>query len=275
MALRGASHPHIVTCYGSWSEGTNGRDVPFLVMELLHGITLKDWIRDYAPASPRQFLSILMPILDGIAFLHKNKIIHRDIKPANIMLVSGQRLRPVIMDLGLAHIDGYPDVTKDYEFNATWRRAAWEYLFREPADAMNKPPVDIYALGTVAYDLITGTEFLDGIKNKAKLALAKTRKPPPSGAKFSDVVARGVRVARGFDRRPSVPRAADRGSCGVCEGGQSGRGRRGSRGGFHAAGGRARRPNLRRRGGAGGLVRGRGSGPDRRGPFDGPCSCGR
>jgi len=167
-SLKDKAHLNLVRTYGSYEEVIQGRVRPYVLLEFINGLTLKNWIANYGAATLRQFVQFMRPILDATRHLHDLGIIHRDIKPSNIMIACPD-LRVVLMDLGIAHFESEAEVTKSYLCMGTWRRAAPEFLFREPPDAANQPAVDIYALGTVASDLITGKEFLGDLKNEAKI----------------------------------------------------------------------------------------------------------
>ncbi len=212
-SLKGEAHPHLAKCYGAYEEILNGRTRPFLVLEYITGITLKKWIAISRAASVAQYVQFLMPLVDALEFLHTKKIIHRDIKPSNVMLVQkGEGNNVILMDLGIAHFDGTTDVTDSHTCFGTRRRAAPEFLFRDPPEAANETPVDIYSLGTTAYDLITGNEFLGSLKNDGKIAIAvKEQLPNVENATYPRELLALTRrmLAKTPGERPTLPEIRD------------------------------------------------------------------
>lgn len=94
-------HPNIVQIK---SFGFDKDERPYIVMELLHGITLAKLLEEKNTLSPHEFAEVFLPVLDGLVYAHDHKLIHRDLKPANIFLcdnVEGAR-RVVILDFGIA-----------------------------------------------------------------------------------------------------------------------------------------------------------------------------
>lgn len=171
-SLRGIVNANLVASYGHYSEKLLGRERPYIIQELIDGVTLKELILMSGRATPRQFVRMLTDVAKGLRFLHEKEITHRDLKPSNIMIAKTGPPRVVIMDLGISHMPDGLDLTKSYECKGTWRRAPPEFLFRDPPEASENPEVDLYELGTVAYDLIMGKEFLGHVKNDAQIAEA-------------------------------------------------------------------------------------------------------
>ncbi len=146
-ALAQLSHPNIVKVldYGE-HEG-----LPYLVMEYIPGGTLKQKLGK--PVPPAEAARILSPIARGLEYAHQHKIIHRDIKPANILLTeSGQ---PMLSDFGIAKIL-QEEETMDLTGTGVGVGTP-EYMAPEQGLGLTVDHrADIYALGIVFYELITG-----------------------------------------------------------------------------------------------------------------------
>jgi serine/threonine protein kinase len=145
-ALAKLSHPNIVHVhdYGE-HEGA-----PYLVMEYLPSGTLKQ--RPGAPMPWQQALHLLLPIAQALAYAHEHNIIHRDIKPANILLTESGL--PMLSDFGIAKIledSGGATLT-----GAGMGIGTPEYMAPEQWTGHSGPKSDIYSLGVVLYELVTG-----------------------------------------------------------------------------------------------------------------------
>ena len=98
-AAASLSHPNIVAVLDQgWNQG--GTPCVFIVMELVEGSTLRDYLFEQGPASVAQTLQMLMPVASALAAAHKIGIVHRDIKPENILVSKEGRIK--IADFGLA-----------------------------------------------------------------------------------------------------------------------------------------------------------------------------
>ncbi len=145
-ALAQLSHPNIVHVhdYGEY-EGA-----PYLVMEYLPCGTLGQ--RPSAPMPWQQALHILLPIAQALTYAHQHNIIHRDIKPGNILLTENGL--PMLSDFGIAKIlgtNGAGTIT-----SAGMGIGTPEYMAPEQWTGQASPQSDIYSLGVVLYELVTG-----------------------------------------------------------------------------------------------------------------------
>ncbi len=124
----------------------------FISMELIRGRSLDDLIGQEAPCGPEQTLAIAADICAGLAEAHKAGIIHRDLKPANIMLEEGSG-RAVITDFGIARLTAGRRMTQDNMVVGTP-----EYMSPEQAQGEEVgPPADLYSVGAILYEMLTGT----------------------------------------------------------------------------------------------------------------------
>ena len=119
---------------------------PFIVMELVNGQTL----RQVKNSSLETALTILRQVCSALEHAHQHQLIHRDLKPENIMLTATQAVK--LMDFGLARSTDAPRLTQDGAVTGTFAYLAPELLRGQPATVQS----DLYALGVMAYELLTG-----------------------------------------------------------------------------------------------------------------------
>jgi eukaryotic-like serine/threonine-protein kinase len=144
------AHPHIITVYDFGQE----QDKLYMAMELLEGVDLKQAIVEHRLNTLDQQLEVMEQICDGLAFAHANGIIHRDLKPANIRLLADGQVK--IMDFGLARQAG-SDMTRTGLVMGTPYYMSPEQMRGEHVDTRS----DIFSLGCVFYELLTGTKPFD------------------------------------------------------------------------------------------------------------------
>ena len=149
-ALARLSHPNIVGVYDSGeSDG-----VYFFAMEYVDGMNLRQMIRARS-ATPRDALAIVTQICDALQYAHEEGVVHRDIKPENILV--DQRGRVKIADFGLAKLLGGKDggftLTRSNQTMGTPHYMAPEQ-WEKPLEVDHR--ADIYSLGVVFYELLTG-----------------------------------------------------------------------------------------------------------------------
>lgn len=147
------NHPSIVAVYDT-GEATDpsGAHVPYIVMELVEGRTLRDVLRDGRKILPERALSITADILSALDYSHRAGIIHRDIKPANVMLTPDGKVK--VMDFGIARAiaDTSSAMTQTAAVIGTAQYLSPEQARGETVDARS----DIYSTGCVLYELLTG-----------------------------------------------------------------------------------------------------------------------
>jgi len=157
-AMASLRHPNVIQVHslGEYA-GT-----PYFVMEFVDGMDLLTWLeqRGERAVAPDEMLGIMSPVCRGIHALHQAGAVHRDIKPSNILIGSGFRI--VLADLGLAR-------PLDDLFLGDRRAVAGtpaymcpEMILGEDVPRELAPRVDVYALGVVAFELLTGERPVDG-----------------------------------------------------------------------------------------------------------------
>jgi serine/threonine protein kinase len=146
------NHPGIVRVF---DEGTDVEH--YLVMELVEGLTIREWVKTYGRAH-RPILKLLGDILAGLHHAHSRGIIHRDIKPENILVTHEKRAK--LMDFGLAR----PMVGRGVTITQTGAIVG-TVAYMSPEQASGKrgdERSDLYSLGVVAYELLSGRRPFSG-----------------------------------------------------------------------------------------------------------------
>ncbi|MCL2316570.1 MAG: Stk1 family PASTA domain-containing Ser/Thr kinase [Actinomycetia bacterium] len=149
----GLNHPNIVSVYdtGSQVDAPSGVAVPYIVMELVHGRTLRDLLASGTPIPPADALRYTEGVLDALAYSHRRGIVHRDIKPANVMLTTAGTIK--VMDFGIARAvaDTSATMTQTAAVIGTAQYLSPEQARGETVDARS----DVYSTGCLLYELLT------------------------------------------------------------------------------------------------------------------------
>ena len=152
--------PHVCRIHELFviSGNKNGSHTAFLTMEFLDGITLADRLRQSGPLPWREAQTISIEICDGLQTIHQAGIIHRDLKSRNIMLASRNGATcAVLMDFGLAHEISTPTSATTTNITNGAIIGTPDYMAPEQFEGRNLgPATDVYALGIVLYELVTG-----------------------------------------------------------------------------------------------------------------------
>lgn len=156
-------HPNTVQIY---DFGRNREGQPYYVMEYLEGVTLTELVRHAGPVPAGRAIHVLRQVAAALREAHQRGIIHRDVKPDNIMLCRrGEDDFVKLLDFGLVkdiERDATRDVTKQIKILGTPRYMSPERI-RNPSDVDARS--DLYALGAVAYFLLTGKHLFEGDDN--------------------------------------------------------------------------------------------------------------
>jgi hypothetical protein len=172
QALAGLRHPHIVQVYDFGIEDNHY----YMVMEFIDGYDLKQHLNNLQAAgqtlSWEESLRIAACVADALDYAHQRGMIHRDVKPSNILLTDEGGI--FLTDFGLVRLLGQADLTQTGGVVGTPAYMAPEQIMGQSQDIDHR--VDIYALGCVVYEMITGGPPFD----QADLPLAPLDKNPPA-----------------------------------------------------------------------------------------------
>ncbi|MBW2623223.1 MAG: protein kinase [Deltaproteobacteria bacterium] len=139
-------HPNIVSVYDAAVEN----DQCYLIMEYVNGTTLKNFTRKKNLLSVERVVKVIYKCAQALEYAHQKGVVHRDIKPANIMISKSGEIK--ISDFGIAMVEGSKDTLMVGAVTASLSYASPEFLRLESPG----PGSDIYSLGVVAYELLTG-----------------------------------------------------------------------------------------------------------------------
>jgi serine/threonine protein kinase len=163
--LGGLSHPGLLMVYDVSFDGER----PFLVLRLATAGTLRDRL-DTGPLEPERAAEIGAAIADVLAYVHANGIVHRDIKPSNVLFNSEGDC--YLADFGIARAVGAAHLTDSNEFVGTAAYLAPEQV----SDSAPGPPADVYALGLVLLECLTGEPEYTG--TDAEMVVARLSRQP-------------------------------------------------------------------------------------------------
>lgn len=157
-AIERLDHRHVVRAY---DRGTLADGRPFLVLEYIEGPSLRDVIHERGSLPPTEMLSVLEPLCEALATAHELGLVHRDVKASNVILGhDAHGPRPVLLDFGLVKLldaDG-PGLTSSRSMLGTPAAMAPEQMKGQPVT----PRTDVYALGLLAFHMLTGAPAFGG-----------------------------------------------------------------------------------------------------------------
>lgn len=154
QSAAGLNHPTIVAVYDTGEEidPLTGVAIPYIVMELVEGPTLRDILKDGRKILPERALELTQGVLEALGYSHKAGIVHRDIKPANVMLTPNGGVK--VMDFGIARAvaDTSATMTQTAAVIGTAQYLSPEQARGETVDARS----DLYSTGCLLYELLVG-----------------------------------------------------------------------------------------------------------------------
>ncbi|WP_339316598.1 Stk1 family PASTA domain-containing Ser/Thr kinase [Oceanobacillus sp. FSL W7-1304] len=175
------SHPNIVNIFDVGEED----QVLYMVMEYVDGMTLKEYIQNNGPIDVRVALDIMKQLISAIAHAHANDIVHRDIKPQNILINSFGQVK--VTDFGIAIALSATSLTQTNSI-----LGSVHYLSPEQArGGMATKKSDIYSIGIVLYELLTGKLPFSG-QSPVSIALKHLQTNTPSVRRFNQDIPQSV-----------------------------------------------------------------------------------
>ncbi|MFD7065679.1 protein kinase [Streptomyces sp. NPDC059913] len=150
QSVAGLNHHAIVAVYDSGEDTVGGQTVPYIVMELVEGRTIRDLLLTAEPPPPEQALIIVSGVLEALAYSHQHGIVHRDIKPANVIITNSGAVK--VMDFGIARAlhGAQSTMTQTGMVMGTPQYLSPEQALGKAVDHRS----DLYATGCLLYELL-------------------------------------------------------------------------------------------------------------------------
>jgi serine/threonine protein kinase len=177
QSAAGLNHPNIVAIYDTGedilTDNGNHVSIPYIVMEYVEGLTLRQALNNGPRLLPERALEVIAGVLAALDYAHRHGIVHRDIKPANIMIDTNGDAK--VMDFGIARAmsDAATSVTATSAVMGTAQYLSPEQARGELVDARS----DIYSSGCVLYELLTGVTPFSG-ESPVAIAYQHVNEPP-------------------------------------------------------------------------------------------------
>ncbi len=162
-------HPNIVSVY----DVDEDDGLQYIVMEYIEGTDLKEYIQQNGPTTPENAIHIMSQVLSAMALAHQNRIIHRDIKPQNLLINKENTIK--VTDFGIAVALSHTSITQTNSL-----LGSVHYISPEQArGSVTTTKSDVYALGIVLYELLSGEVPFDG-ESAVSIALKHFQEEIPS-----------------------------------------------------------------------------------------------
>ncbi|MFJ7151065.1 protein kinase [Streptomyces sp. NPDC100445] len=151
QSVAGLNHHAIVAVYDSGEDSVGGQSVPYIVMELVEGRTIRDLLLNAEAPGPEQALMIVSGVLEALAYSHQHGIVHRDIKPANVIITHSGAVK--VMDFGIARAlhGASTTMTQTGMVMGTPQYLSPEQALGKAVDHRS----DLYATGCLLYELLS------------------------------------------------------------------------------------------------------------------------
>jgi serine/threonine-protein kinase len=192
------NHPNIVTIYDA---GLSAQGV-YIAMERLKGRDLREALRDGWRPTPVEAARLVRRVADGLAYAHARGVVHCDIKPANIFI--GKHDKPKILDFGIARVVHGPNAAGIAALDGLVAGSPHYLAPEQLQDGPIDERTDVYALGVVLYELLTGRKAFDGDSlDKITRAVLEDDPPPASSLRAGVPQVLSAITARAMAREPA------------------------------------------------------------------------
>jgi serine/threonine-protein kinase len=176
------NHPAIVAVYDTGEAETATGPLPYIVMEYVDGVTLRDIVHTEGPMPSKRAIEVIADASQALNFSHQHGIIHRDVKPANIMISKTGAVK--VMDFGIARaLADANSVTQTAAVIGTAQYLSPEQARGEKVDARS----DVYSLGCVLYEILTGEPPFTGDSPVAVAYQHVREDPVPPSQRHNDI----------------------------------------------------------------------------------------
>ncbi|MGF1503950.1 MAG: serine/threonine-protein kinase, partial [Anaerolineae bacterium] len=202
QVIAGLKHPNIVHVY-DYGESDH---TLYMVMEYIAGPTLSRMLDEKERFTLEEALPLLRDVAGALDYAHQQHLVHRDVKPSNVMVELPQtpgraEARAVLMDFGIARV-----MDRTSQLTTTGVVGTFSYMAPEQIQAAKDIDgrADVYALGIVAYEMLTG-ELPFKSNNPGAVLIAHLQQPPPNAANVNATIPRGVGYAiiRAMAKKPA------------------------------------------------------------------------
>ena len=163
------THPHIVPVYDAMWE----RDMGYLIMEYVEGTTLEKHCSKKSLLPIDNITKYIFQSAKALDYAHQNGVVHRDIKPSNIIISLADETK--ITDFGIAQVEGFADLSDSGSFTGSVYYTSPEQTRNEPLT----PQTDLFSLGVVMYELLTGAKPFQAANEYAILYKIMHENPAP------------------------------------------------------------------------------------------------
>lgn len=163
------THPHIVSVHDAMWE----HDMGYLIMEYVEGTTLKEYCSKEGLLPLDNTIKHIFQSAKALDYAHQNGVVHRDIKPSNIMISLADETK--IADFGIAQVEGVADIPESGSFTGSVYYTSPEQTRNEPLT----PQTDLFSLGVVMYELLTGAKPFQADNEYATLYKITNENPEP------------------------------------------------------------------------------------------------
>ncbi|MGH2572099.1 MAG: protein kinase domain-containing protein [Actinomycetota bacterium] len=194
VAAARLTHPNIISVFDAGQD----EGIRYIVMEHFEGATLRELLGRKGGMDPAQALELILPVLAALAFAHSAGLTHRDVKPANILVGGDGRVKVTDFGIAKAAFDTY-DLTATGAVIGTARYLSPEQVHDGEVDGRS----DLYSLGVVLYEMLTGRPPFAGENDLATAMMRLSRAPlPPSAIRPGIPADLETAVLRALARNP-------------------------------------------------------------------------